>query len=257
MNVPVLPLAVGNLPGGMAEEIQAIVVSPRMNDLSRTLQLEHIRSVITFAANASRAVFESAEFHDDRTRMLKDTAGELLDGFGACRIRQKGALSSFSLPDASHTDPIWDSCEGHLKRTNAVRRDQRSERMLLERHARGAGCDLIIDPTIDFSQRGDRAKAHRVRVLREFLQSVFDNSRIRVVFADAPTAGNLLLIGDWFMAESITPAPGQGYLQTLGTWHAPTILRRLLEFDVEFARLCESQDCSTRAAYRRLAKHTR
>lgn len=237
LNIPVIQLAVKDLPVGMSHEIQAVSVSQPMDDLPRLLNLRTIERAIVHAANRAKPLFESAQFHDDRTRMLQSAALELLNSQGPCMIRQEAALSSFSLPNVRQDNPIWESIEGAEDRSPAVRRDLSHERRLLEQHARGAGCRLIIDPRIDFSKRGHQAKCQRIRILIEFLESWSGDDRLKVVWRDSSWAGNLLMIGDWFLAESITPMPGHGYVQTLGTWHAPTILQRIHEFDDEFERL--------------------
>jgi hypothetical protein len=107
---------------------------------------------------------------------------------------------------------------------------------VLERHARESGCDLIINPAIHFTGPGREAKCARLRTLREFLADISDD-KCRVVVSQSKDRGNLLLVGDWFLAESISPRKGQGYLQTVFTRHAPTVLERMQQFDAEFEEL--------------------
>ena len=48
---------------------------------------------------------------------------------------------------------------------------------------------------------------------------------------------SLTILGDWFAAESVTARHGQGYLQTIFTRHAPSMLSRIEAFDAEFQEL--------------------
>ena len=78
----------------------------------------------------------------------------------------------------------------------------------------------------------------RIGVLIDFLESTANRiPDFRIVVVDDPLPGNLLVLGDWFVAESTTPVGGMGYVQTVGTWHAPTVLRRKDEFDHDFSRV--------------------
>ena len=113
---------------------------------------------------------------------------------------------------------------------------QRAERTLLEQHARAEGCDLVIDPAFRLDNRGPGARSARLRTLMEFLESMPDD-KVRVAVRPRMRPGNLLIVGDWFIAESLTPAPGAGFLQTVFTRHAPTVLERVKQFDDEFEDL--------------------
>lgn len=236
VNVPVLPLALGKLPGGMADELQVLSLQEDLSDLKQRLTPEHIEYLTSGLPLGESAVFERAAFYEDRTRMLISAAERVRQLGGAVKIRQRGALSSFSLPNEHYTSDIWQRCDGEGQpRSPALKRDLQNERRQLEDHARGAGCDLVLNPAVVFQTRGPRGKLARVEVLLEFLESMSDD-KARVVIAGPSVHGNLQMLGDWFLAESITSRPGQGYLQTLGTWHAPTVLERLREFDSEFER---------------------
>jgi hypothetical protein len=247
MRIPVLPLAVGTLPKGMAEELQAVSFKNSHSGFKQKLNTQLTRDTIEqriwVDSRESKPVFQSAELHEDRTTMLKDAAEQLLRLRKHGKIRQVGALTSFSLPAEDQSDEFWKKLDGDgPQRARALRRDLIEERLFLEQHAEKAGCDLILCPSIPLKLRGDPAKQLRLTILRDFLdkmsRSPIANS-IRAVIAKESEvhAGNLLFIGDWFMAESVTPIPGFGYRQTLGTWHAPTILHRIEQFDREFGKL--------------------
>lgn len=59
---------------------------------------------------------------------------------------------------------------------------------------------------------------------------------MKAVIRNRLDAGSLTICGDWFYAESITPQPGEGYRYTVFTWHAPSVLQKLRQFDEDFGR---------------------
>src|SRR5439155_21854705 len=71
-----------------------------------------------------------------------------------------------------------------------------------------------------------------LHVLCDFLRSMPDD-KVRVVLSGRPPEGNLILVGDWFLSESLVPRSGQGYRQTLFNSHAPTVYDRVRKFDRE------------------------
>ena len=113
------------------------------------------------------------------------------------------------------------------------------ERCALERYVRRVGCDLMLYPLDrQFSLTANRA---RIRVLKAFLEGLRGASvKVQVVFSKRARGENLTIFGDWFLAESITPIVGQGFRHTIITCHAPTILKRMVEFDTQF-EMCERQ----------------
>jgi hypothetical protein len=112
------------------------------------------------------------------------------------------------------------------------------ERIILEKHACKEGCKLIIDPSLDF--KGDEARITRIQELLGFLESMEDN-KVEVVFNEGMIKGrNLTILGDWFLAESVSGALG-GYKQTVFTRHAPTVKSKKEAFDHEFESLMKNQ----------------
>ncbi len=253
MNVPILPLAVGELPQGMVEGLQALALNPMDPvELSTKLTPELISNHVRLHSASDFAMYERAEFHEDRTRMLVDAAGQALQEVcwdqsqakrpcDAFRVRQMGALSSFSLPDKPYYDQQWQTCNGNgHPRSMALCRDLQHERQRLEQLALVGGCDLVVSPRIRYTERGTDALIARLHVLIDFLnRAALRLPHFRIVIAEDVLPGNLLILGDWFLAESVTPEGSLGYVQTLATWHAPTVLRRQQEFDHIFDRLLE------------------
>lgn len=115
-------------------------------------------------------------------------------------------------------------------------------------------------PDYSHKGRGKKARIERLQILVDFLKSMPDD-KVHAALADSPYESNLLLLGDWWLAESISPVATKGYLQTIATWHAPTVLRRLETFNVELERLLREampQNVSSRlATIRALEKRIR
>jgi hypothetical protein len=133
-------------------------------------------------------------------------------------------------------DTIWKCRDGKTPRSDYFHYLQREERCALERHAREKGCSLIIDPdTPIFNTRGLHARASRLLALMDFISSMTDE-KLRIVFSPQPLKDNLIIIGDYFFAESLSGRVG-GYYQTLFNSHPPSVLEKLDRFDKRFDSL--------------------
>jgi hypothetical protein len=218
--------------------LQAVPVKEDLSDIDAVLPYSEIDRVVSGATAMRRGVFESAPSHLDRTKMLVEGIERTLKlAREHVLIRQMGAISSFSLPDVPESHDDWKAIDGFgEKRNEDLRRLLALERGHLEAFSREAGCKLILDPGITYTSRGQKAFIRRLEILTHFLEDMSDE-RVDVVFSDSSFGANVLMVGDWFLAESITPVANKGFLQTLGSWHAPTVLRRIREFDREWNRL--------------------
>lgn len=145
---------------------------------------------------------------------------------------------------------IWKERDGNQLRSDYYHSLQREERLALERHARASGCKLIIFPSIEFTKLGPCVKRTRLSTLIEFLEKMPDD-KVEVAISDCDTKGNLTIIGDWFLAESMLPGPG-GYRQTIFKWHAPTVFEQIRQFDQQFAALREQRPWSRSEVIERL-----
>ncbi len=244
LNVPVLPIAVeGSLPTGVISQLQAITI-PAEADVElivERLRRGRIEQRVSSISKNFRDMVEIAEWIEDRTRMLgaysrwvmEEERGE------STGLRQRGALSSFCLPNAPPGDPIWARRDGELKRPPSLHPLQAEERKALEAHARNGRCDLIVDPTIPYKGHGMAARKVRLEILRDALRSMQeDGINVRIVTSEMARGGNLTIVGDWFVAESIVPRP-DGYRQTIFKWHGPTVLEAIRQFDDQFEYLCK------------------
>lgn len=235
LNIPVLPIAVETLPGEMISQLQAIRVKSKLEDLEERLLEVNFERVVFPPPNNPQAIAKVADWPEERTSLLAQYANHVINLGAYGRVRQCGAFSSFCLPNKDPNDPIWELREGNLRRSDYYHHLQREERRALERHAKECGCFLIIDPTIDFKDRGPMVSLARLSTLLDFLKCMTDDE-MRVIISPKAREGNLTIVGDWFVADSLVPRPG-GYRQTVFNWHAPTVLARARKFDQEFEEL--------------------
>jgi hypothetical protein len=248
LNIPILPVAAGVLPGEMAAQLQALPVRADLSDLGEKLGEARLEGLVSqFGPNIFRQV-EVTSYAENRTEALARSAQRVIDMGSFGRVRQRAALSSFSIPDAPPDDPIWVEREGNVLRSEFYHSLQQAERHTLERHAREGGCDLIVDPDFCLERNGIEATRSRLKILLKFLENMPDE-RVRIVMSPRARRANLTIVGDWFSAESMSPRPGEGHRQTVFNWHAPTVLATLRRFDEELAALCaESPDGASRQA---------
>ncbi|HUS80371.1 MAG TPA: toll/interleukin-1 receptor domain-containing protein [Armatimonadota bacterium] len=250
LNIPVLPLAVGKardaLPQAMPAELQAVKVAEDLSDLKKQLQAINWPDLVLPPPGRPEHIVAVAQWPEERAALIAECANRVVCMGARGRMRQIGALSSFCLPDEDIGHPIWQRREGRVKRSDYFHHLQREERRALELHARAEGCDLIIDPSIDFRANGPQARKARLETLLEFLESMKDHElkgrggrrgALRVAISSRAREINLLLVGDWFVAESQIPRPTEGYRQTIFNWHAPTVLSHVGKFEAEFEEL--------------------
>jgi hypothetical protein len=244
LNIPVLPISNGQMPGAMIQELQAVRWEEgkywrRIN--KPKLDIQVFDSLVRRAQLESQALFECAQYQEERTTMMVAYAKRVLELGAQGHVRQKGGLSSFHIPDKPITHTDWEARYGSLKPGDYRCRLQREERLALEEHARKSGCSLIIKPSLTYSRYGEAARKSRLTELLAFLESMPDHL-VRVAVSDRmPTASSITMVGNWFLAESVSAAIGGGYQQTIFTRHAPSILAKIELFDRELAELLKTQ----------------
>ncbi len=107
------------------------------------------------------------------------------------------------------------------------------ERRILEAYASIHGCDLVIYPRL--SKRSEDEVTSRIHLIKSFLESIDEtHANVRVLFDKQARDQNLLIVGDWFYAVSVTPRSNEGYRYTAFTSHVPTVLSRWRDFDRRF-----------------------
>ncbi|HUV04758.1 MAG TPA: toll/interleukin-1 receptor domain-containing protein [Armatimonadota bacterium] len=233
--VPILPIAIDVDPGQMIQGLQAIKVDEELYGLLENLvkRQSDIDRAVMEAGSKAQGRFECAVYPETRTQLIAEYAERVRQLASHCRIRQRGAFSSFSLPREHFSDPVWLKRDYPKPRSEHYRMLQWCERMALEEHAVNAGCDLLIDPSVPYDKKGQQARNVRLETLVRFLESM-PESLVRVATTEAARRENTLIVGDWFYCQSMAPKPGVGYYQTIFTWHAPRVLLEMRQFDQMF-----------------------
>jgi len=244
LNIPVLPISYGEDPGQMIRDLQAIKWEDLEKNLEKNrqwLSLKKFKSIVRRAQADSHPLYECAELQEDRTKLIVDYARKVIDLDSYGHVRQKGALSSFHIPDNPITHPSWKERYGSFEISEYRLRLQREERIVLEEHARAKGCSIIIDPYLTYGTYGPGAKKSRINELLEFLDSI-PRDKVKVaVQKHMPKAHNIIIVGNWFAADAVSAAIGKGYQQTIFTRYAPTIQAKIELFDREFEEILKPQ----------------
>lgn len=176
LNVPVLPVTIGTLPGEMIRGLHAVQLSDDTQDMKQKLPRSVFDSLIDSHNDTSFALYQFAELPEDRTIMMAKYAKDVLklesvigsEAYGL--VRQKGGLSSFHIPNQVLTHSVWKERYGRLRASQYHCRLQRNERLALEKHASKSGCRLIINPYLTFNQYGPSARIIRCTGFKNFLR---------------------------------------------------------------------------------------
>jgi hypothetical protein len=238
LNIPVLPLAIGDLPSEMLAQLQAISVTEKeIEDLPARLQKLGWEFIISQPVARSQPMTCMADFPEARAEAMAGHANRILELNYSGRVYQRGGLSSFSIPDKDFEDPIWKDRDGPNPRSDYFHHWLAQERRALERHAREKGCTLIIDPEVPRTDHNpaDRrrflvARRCRLTVFREFLDSMPDD-QVEVVCSPRAREANITMVGDWFLAESRLRHPVEGWRQTFFNWYSPEVLQAARQFE--------------------------
>ncbi|MCX6053899.1 MAG: toll/interleukin-1 receptor domain-containing protein [Chloroflexi bacterium] len=233
LGIPILPVALDEVPGQMIAELQSIIVKADLSNLKEEISVQNLEQLVSGSQKQELSNFEISDWAENRTDLLAKNSKRVIELGAYGRVRQRASLSSFSIADKDISNPIWDQREGSVKRSPFYRSLLREERRALEAHASLAGCDLIIDPEFCLERNGEVATQSRLRILLQFLESPAAD-KTQVALSTQARNGNLTLVGDWFSAESVSPRPGEGHRQTIFNWHAPSVLRTLNSFDETF-----------------------
>jgi hypothetical protein len=236
LNIPILPVAVDSVPGEMAAQLLAMVVKSDFSDFAEKIAEINLEQVVFAQQGQAFSNIEISDWAERRTDMLAGYARRVIEMGAYGKIRQRAALSTFSIPDKDTDNPIWARRDGNFPRSPYYHELQRAERRQFEIHARLAGCDLMVDPTFGLERNGPEATQTRLRILLQFIQEMRDD-RLRILFSPRARRGNLSIVGDWFSAESVSPRPGEGHRQTVFNWHAPSVLKMIRKFDEEFEEM--------------------
>lgn len=241
LNIPILPVAVGSVPGEMVSQLQALAVHQDLSDFNEKLAGIDLERLVLSSHNELMNAVEISDWSERRAQLLAHDCRLVTELGYSGRVRQRASLSSFSIPDKDPSNPIWSKRDGDVPHDPYYHNLLREERRELERHARKEGCKLIIDPTFCLERNGPVATQTRLKILLEFIESMPED-KIEVVMSEQARSANLTVLGDWFSAESVSPHAGEGHRQTVFTWHPPIVLGVMRKFDEQFAEIAKEND---------------
>ena len=248
MNIPILPVAVGSVPGEMTAQLNAVTVCEDFSDFPQKVSPYDMENLVTNNPSAEITNLWVSAWAEERTKLLGDYAAWVSNLHFSGRVRQRAALSSFSIPDADLGEEIWRQRDGNVVYSQYYHSLQRIERQTLQVHAEKSGCDLLIDPDFCLERHGIEATMARLKILLEFLKDKREVNDVRVVISEKAHQANLTFIGDWFSAESVSPKVGESHSRTIFCRHAPTVLSQMRSFDDQFNKLLSQQVSSPEAS---------
>lgn len=256
LNIPVVPVSKGKLPGQMLQMYNAIFVNQIINKNDETLSYDYFDKLVK-QHNKAQSTYYTADQFIERAQMMTKLANEADSLIGNAFIRQKAALTSFSIPHAAVTDPIWRR-QYDKNNPDPYRWQQHlDEREALEKNARKSGCKLILNPEIALNGISKASAKARLENIVHFLDSMKDDM-IDVAFArDQAFSRNVTIVGDWFSAESYYNAETKSYMQTMISTYAPGILGKIESFDNEFNDLMLSSGITYGASRKEAIKKIR
>lgn len=236
-HIPILPVCIQQIPDGMIGQFQAINLKNDLSDLTSRLTRSEIDTFVERSERECPPTYECARDHTERGRLLTRYA-DIVRGIGryGC-VRQKGALTSFHIPETPLVNRDWR--DRYDSRNPMPSRDHlnslKDERWALERHTHQAGCRLIIEPFVrEYRMHDLNSFRCRIQKLIQFLHSMSDDKVVTAVKSkhNCDRSQSLTIVGDWFSAESVT-VDATGYRHTIFTRNAATIYAQHAEFEDE------------------------
>jgi hypothetical protein len=238
LHIPVYPVLLGKVkPVGWIESIHAIKLSDDNMVLKEQLSYNILSALLK--DEPLPALYQQAARVEDRAGMMKSYADKVsrMDKFGL--VRQKGGLSSFHIPDKHIGNQVWNDRYFPEIRNTQHKELQRNERKALQQHADKEGCRLIINPLYAFEGRSDLAAVARIKTMIEFLESMPDDKVVIAIQPGKTSNESLTMVGDWFLAESVSFRDGDGFTNTFFTRNASEIAKRIQTFEDELDDLLE------------------
>jgi hypothetical protein len=232
LHIPVYPLTTENItPGGMLQMIQAMKIDNNEQNLLKLLNRETFQALIRNSKPVP--LFECAHLPQERSKMMADYCNKLvsIDKFGI--VRQKGGLSSFHIPFVSILKKVWNDRYFPEHRSDHHKSLQRDERISLQKHSDNEGCRLIINPAYATQGRSKLSSITRLQTLIDFLNSPSGEETVIAIQNNPVKKESLTIVGDWFVAESVSFKEGDGFTNTFFTRDVSEINRRIEEFESE------------------------
>jgi hypothetical protein len=240
LNIPVLPVTTENLdPSGMLQMVHAVKINDEVKDPGQLLNRFTFEKLLSSPGNAP--IFMCAHLPEERTRMIIEYANKIsgMNRFGV--VRQKGGLSSFHIPNDCIIRSVWEKRYHPDGKGEYHKRLQRKERLALEKHATEKGYKIIISPDYATDKRSKISAAARVSTLIAFLQANKHETSIVAIQSKKTPTQSLTIVGDWFLAESVSFKPNDGFTNTFFTRDAAEIARRTEDFDCELTDILQQK----------------
>lgn len=244
----VLPVAFGNGKQlqGMLGGIQGVFFasSDKKEKVLDGLRCVRWQDILDRFRQHPKSVFRCDSNEDRRGPDIQESAEHVLRKWQFAKVMQRSPVTSFCLPE-NWEDQKWKRVVNVPGRQNPAG-FWPPERISLEKLITRDGCDLIIDPCYrrDF-YRVDLQKP-KLETLLAFLSRAREDSRlnekVRVVFKVFDAAESETIIGDHWMAHSAAVTRSTTRRETLSTWHAPTVLHCMQEFQSAFDQLFGEQE---------------
>jgi len=118
---------------------------------------------------------------------------------------------------------------------------QRNERLALEKHARNSGYKIIISPDYVIHGRDRRAIIARFKNILKFLELKEITPAVVAIQNKETLRESLTIVGDWFMAESVSFKKSDGFTNTFFTRDSFEIIRHTEDFECELQELLEQR----------------
>lgn len=237
LHIIVIPVAIEEIDQkemGMLQRFHAIRFDKETNQLSSKLS----NNYMSLQATPLPAVYQKAARVQQRAKLIHEYSDKIraLDNTFDL-VRQKGGLSSFHIPEIEIRDKVWKDRYLPETRSDDHKELQRAERISLQKHAEKKGCRLIINPPYAIHKRSVVAGNCRLRTLIEFLEKMRDGSVVIAIQNRPEKEQSLTMVGDWFLAESVSYKAGDGFTNTFFTHNACEINERITEFENELKKL--------------------
>lgn len=251
MRVPCVPICVGAssvLPDGIIATLHAVELDSELTGLKEKLGHVQFDQLIKHAGRQWAPPFAWDSQPEERAATIEALSDEAFSRLKRpCCVRTRSLLSSFSLPDEECWHPAWEArYAGHPRVRNSYELFRR-ERQALGKHAAAGGLKMIINPFYNDVLYGPGAKRARLSILVHFLESLnLPDEAVAIALVEEQPPDRTIAVGDWFIADSLGDRISRGVNQTIFTTHAPTVSRRIAEFDAELARLLAAQNSSPR-----------
>lgn len=236
LNIPVLPVTTENLdPSGMLQMIHAVKIDEKAENLERFLNRYTFLSLLK--NSNTTPLYQCAHLPEERTRMIIEYSKKIasMDKYGI--VRQKGGMSSFHIPEECILKSVWNDRYYPEEKSEFHKRLQRNERLELENHAMNEGYKIIVNPEYAIKNRDKRSAISRIETLISFLEKPNSNNTIVAFQTKETEKQSLTIVGDWFLAESVSFRTGDGFTNTFFTRDALEIARRTEDFECELQEL--------------------